>query len=178
MPGGRDDDQRIAQEARRHHRLLGRRLGHDVEIVDVSGQTLEDRLAVLHDERDLDRRPRPAELAEQARDEGFRRADHGQPELAALVAAQLGERRVEVLQFLLEARRRGDQRLAGRGQVQAATDHLVEGQAGLFGQLAQLGGERRLGEVEGARGARDAAFTGDGKEQAQLVQGEMHYLYK
>ncbi|EPZ17345.1 hypothetical protein M622_00845 [Thauera terpenica 58Eu] len=163
MVGGGDHHQRVGEKGRGDHRRRQRWAAHDVEVVEVVCQPAQHGVAVQYHQRHFHRRTFAPELAQQAGDEGLRGADHGQAQAPADVAAQLGKRLVEQLELLLQPRCACHHDLARRCQMQAAADALEQWQADLFGELAQLGRQRGLGEVQALGGARDAALAGDGE---------------
>ena len=70
--------------------------------------------------------------------------------------------------------RRREQTLAGRRQDQPLSDAEKERRAETRFDVAELMAERRLREVQRVAGAREAAAFGDGADEAQMTDFEVH----
>jgi len=106
-------------------------------------------------------------VRDQADVEGVRRTDAHPPREPATARAQRRDALVDLAQC---ARRVGEEQLARLGRHHLAADALEERLADLLLELADLVRERRLGDVDVRRGAREAQAVGQGHEVAQVSQ--------
>ena len=128
-----DDHQRIGHERGAGQREIRRRTRHDVEVVQVLTQPVDDAVAVQELHRGLHPGTRLAERAQDTRGEILRGVDHRDLEQAALAPAQGLDALLEGLPLGLDALRRLGELPAGFGQEDLTSDDLVQRHPDGFG---------------------------------------------
>jgi len=176
MLRGRDHDERVRHEGRRAQRQIGRRTRHDVEVVMVLPEAVDDAVAVEQDHRDVDARTGGAEGAEQTRREILGGVDHRDLEQPALAAAQRLDVLLEGVPLHLDAARGLGEFATGLGQEDLTTDHFIKRQADRFGEIAEVHRGRRLGDVCLFGRSADAAGGHQGSEKLELSKSDVHSI--
>ena len=170
---GRDrGDRALAHHDLGHQRFVGIDRGTDESDVEQPGgerAQLFERRALA--ELDLDARAAAAEaLDDPGHDRQQRRADEvdaQQPRLAGLDPPDGRDRDVE----LVEHRARVSQeRLAGRGELDAAAGAVQQPASELILEPRDLLAQGRLGDVQASRRTAEVKLLGDGDEVTQLAQ--------
>ncbi len=121
-------------------------------------------LADLH----CDPRVDVAKAVDGGTDEGDdRRGDPGDAQTSALVRAQGREVRERSLPFGVERRGMGEDDLRRLCETDIPSDGFDEFGTDEVGELLEMLGHRRRGDMEGGRGSRDGPDLADGSESAQ-----------
>jgi len=166
--GAGEDHHRVVHDRLHDQVLIGRRVGKDVEIVLVAGQTLDHSLPVVDLQRDLDTGMALDEVRKQARCKVLAGGAAGQSQSASLQAPQGGEIVFETAEGAEQFFAAFQQDLPCSGQMDFSPDLLEELQLKGIGQLADLGGHRGLGQVQRFGRSGDAAQPGNRLEDREL----------
>jgi hypothetical protein len=173
----RDQHQRVVGEVLTHQIHVLGRLTHDVEVVLVVGQALQQHLAVAHQHRHLDTRVGCAEAAQQLGHGVLHRGQDGQLETAALHALQRSEVLRQTLHADLDVLAGVAQCLARSGQKYLLAHLLEQGLPHGLGQLLDLQRQRGGRQMQLLGCAGEAALAGHGEKDAQLVQGGVAWVH-
>ena len=149
---------------------IARHLAHDDQIILVGDEALDHLLAVGHLEQGLDLRvfaQKPAERMRQEKFSGTHGADAQGPGHPALHVVNGAGEQLEAIRDLAAG---GVNLLAGAGEKEFLADLLDQGHADAFPQTFDLDGDRRLGQMQFFRRAREAAVPRHRLEQAHLLQ--------
>ena len=111
------------------------------------------------------------ELHQQPRKEVIAGADHRHVQAPARHALELRHGLLGLLELLDDLAAALEHLRAGRREVDLLAELLEQRQPGVLLQLADLGGDGWLGEVEFLGGARIAAVARDRLEDLELAQG-------
>ena len=163
----------MARERHSHGFQVARRLPHDRQVDLVQIELAHHRLAVVHRQPELDLRMAARELRQQLGREVLGRAHHADAQQAPAQALEGGESVVRLLQRAQRLARVAQQLFARLSQVQALAQPLEQRQPGTVLELSNLHRDRRLGQVQLGRGAREAQAVGGRHEDLQLPQGDV-----
>jgi len=179
--------QRVAGRCHQHQRVVGKvlahhvhvlgRLAHDVEVVLVGGQALQQVFAVADLHGHLDARVRHAEAAQQLGHGVFHGGEDGYAQAAALHPVQRVQVLRQALQPLGHVLAGLGQRLTGGGGVDLFAQLFEQGLAHRFGQLLDLQRQRGRRQVQRLGRTGKAAMLGHRPEDAQLVQGDVAQVH-
>ena len=175
-PLGRRDRHQLVAEERRHRQLaIAHRQADDPDIQIVGHDGPRDLGRIAGHDDDLDLGMAPAKAAQRQRQQVD--ADRGagaQPHASGHHAAQLLDALHAGLQLAQRAVGVGEQQRAGVGGKRALAHALEQRQPQRLLEKTDLHADRRLGEVERARRARERVVTRDRLQRAQMRDRDVH----
>ena len=177
MAGRRDQHERVVRKVFTHHVHVLWGLAHDVEVVLVAGQALQQVFPVAHHHGHVDTGVRRTKATEQFGHGVFDGGQDGQLQTATLHALQRGQVFAQQVHALRDVLAGLGQGLAGRRQEDFFAQLFEQRLAHGVGELLDLQRQRGRRQVQGLGGAGKAVVLGHGLKDAQLVQGGVSQVH-
>ena len=168
----RHEMQFVVEERQQLERTLFRDQRHDREIVLVTLQAIERRIAIGNAHADIDCRIGRHELGKQMRGEVLRGGNGDDPQRTAHTAVKRGKRLARRIQAPEHVSGGNSHGLAFRSQIERAAHELDQPMAEHLLELANLRAHRGLRKSQTLARATEAVLGADGEKHLKLAKGD------